>query len=188
MIRAPGRLTLTIGLAAAAVMLPTAAHAASPQPGKISESGGFTDTNFCGTGETVVIAFSVKGVEFGSPKQADFVGTFRGTETLTYRNPDTGEETTVIRRFANRFTDTVIAGVEGGAHTHAFSSIGLPELFMVKGGGVITRDAGRITFIVAFDERGNETLVDLISAGPHPQADSDFELFCQVIPEALGIE
>lgn len=59
---------------------------------------------------------------------------------------------------------------------------------MVKGGGVITRDAGRITFLVAFDENDVVVSEEFFSSGPHPQADSNFELFCQVIPEALGIE
>ena len=27
----------------------------------------------------------------------------------------------------------------------------------------------------------------VINNGPHPQADSDFELFCEFMPEALGL-
>lgn len=176
------RLTLSVGLAAVAVLVPTPAHAASPQPERVSFTEGFTDPNFCGTGEAVSVVLSVKGVEFASPNRADFAGTFRGTETFTYG------DTTVTRRFANRFTDTIVAGEEEGVHTHAFTSIGLPEKFSVKGGGVITRDAGRITFLVTYDENDEVVSEEVISSGPHPQADSDFELFCQVVPEALGIE
>jgi hypothetical protein len=28
----------------------------------------------------------------------------------------------------------------------------------------------------------------LVDKGSHPQAESDFELFCEIMPEALGIE
>lgn len=87
-----------------------------------------------------------------------------------------------------RFLDAVVAGEEEGTQTFVFTAIGLPEKFQIEGGGVITRDAGRISFLVTVDENGDVVSEEVISRGPHPQADSDFELFCQVVPEALGIE
>ena len=73
-------------------------------------------------------------------------------------------------------------------HTHAFTTVGLPESFRLPGGGKVTLDAGYIQFLDTFD--GDEFLFGEVSVqhGPHPAADSDFELFCEVIPPALGIE
>jgi len=47
---------------------------------------------------------------------------------------------------------------------------------------------GYIQFLDTFD--GDKFLSGEASVqhGPHPAADSDFELFCEVIPPALGIE
>jgi hypothetical protein len=68
-----------------------------------------------------------------------------------------------------------------------FTNKGLPELFKTPHGGVLTRDAGYIVFRDTFD--GDEFIAGeiVVNRGPHPQADSDFELFCQIIPEALGL-
>ena len=107
----------------------------------------------------------------------------RGFVTLT--SPDTGLSVTL--RWANRFTDVVISGDEEGIHTHRFTVMGLPEQYRLPNGGVITLDAGLIVFENVFE--GEEFVSGEITfvAGPHPNAESDFELFCQVIPEALGL-
>ena len=47
------------------------------------------------------------------------------------------------------------------------------------------RDAGYIVFRVTFD---GDTFVGseiVVNKGPHPQADSDFELFCQIMQWVL---
>jgi hypothetical protein len=142
-----------------------------------------TIENFCDLGVDVQHTVAVKGTDFLSPQNADFASVFRGRETFTY------EGTTVTLRFAGRFVDRIVEGVEEGPHVHEFTTVGLPELFKVQGGGVLTRDAGRITFRVAFDENDEVLSEEIVFiAGPHPNAESGFELFCEVIPEALGIE
>ena len=182
MINDPRRFAIPMGLAAMAVLFPATAHAASPEPTKFSPPPETViDDDFCGTGETVTITTTVKGVDFNDPHQGEFASVFQGKQTFTSVGG-----TTVVGHFAGRFTNTVVAGEEEGVHTHAFTNIGLPEQFRTKGGGLITLDAGSITFLVTFD--GDEELdVDVVQSGPHPQADSDFTLFCEVIPEALGI-
>ena len=49
------------------------------------------------------------------------------------------------------------------------------------------RDAGYIVFHVVFN--GDEPLSSEIAVdrGPHPDAESDFALFCEVVPSALGL-
>jgi hypothetical protein len=93
----------------------------------------------------------------------------------------------VINRFAGPFWEELVSGDPDGAHVTEFTNKGLPELFKTPHGGVLTRDAGYIVFRDSFD--GEEFLGGeiVINKGPHPQADSDFELFCQIIPEALGL-
>ena len=177
------RFAVPVGLAAAALLLPAPAHAASPQPEKFSFTDTFTDRNFCGTGATVKITSSVKGVMFLSPRNVDFAETYQAKQTFTFG------DTTVVGHAAGRFTSKLVSVGAKGEQTFAFTSKGLPESFRLKGGGgLITRDAGKITFLVTLDRNGGFLSEEIIQSGPHPQADSGFTLFCEVIPEALGIE
>ena len=183
MIRHLHRFAVPAGLAAAAVLLSAPAHAASPQPEKFSFADSYAEKDFCGTGATVRITFSVKGVMFLSPKNVDYAETYRVKQTFTYG------DTTVVGHAAGRFTSKLVSVDAKGEQTFAFTSKGLPESFRLKGGGgLITRDAGKITFLVTLNEDGEFVSEEIIQSGPHPQADSGFTLFCEVIPEALGID
>jgi hypothetical protein len=160
-----------------------AAHAADPQVNHFRDVGTDVDPDFCGTGQQIDIAFDVLITEWLAPNQADFRNTVSGKVTFT--NPLTGD--TVINHFAGQFLDETISGDPEGLHVHEFTNIGLPELFKTPHGGVLTRDAGYIVFQVTFD--GDEFISSeiVVNNGPHPQADSDFELFCEIMPEALGL-
>lgn len=179
------RRTLLAGIAISCLVLgaPTAAQAANPDVQRIDDSGTFTDNDFCGTGQTVEGTFTVKGVEFLSPNQeVDYANVTSGTVTLT--NPLTG--TTVINHFAGRFTVTSF-GDPDGIHIEELTNIGLPEQYRLENGRVITLDAGKIVFRDTFD--GDQLVSEeiLVNQGPHPQAESQFELFCDVIPGALDL-
>jgi hypothetical protein len=51
---------------------------------------------------------------------------------------------------------------------------------------VLLRDAGVITFVETFDlETGDLISTDVVIKGPHPEAESDFEAFCEVVTGAL---
>ena len=53
-------------------------------------------------------------------------------------------------------------------------------------GRVLLRDAGVITFRDTFDLETGEFLgTEVTVSGPHPEADSDFTLFCETIVAAL---
>ncbi len=63
---------------------------------------------------------------------------------------------------------------------------GLPEKVQTTHGPVLTRDAGLITFADTFDLGTGDFIGSEVTVnGPHPEADSDFLLLCEVITEAL---
>jgi hypothetical protein len=110
--------------------------------------------------------------------------TFVAHEVIT--NLETGDY--VLAHWAGHSTDAIVSGDEEGLNTHLVTTVGLPESFRLPGGGTITLDAGSITFLLTLE--GEEFVSQEVIAqhGPHPAADSGFELFCEVMPEALGIE
>jgi hypothetical protein len=64
---------------------------------------------------------------------------------------------------------------------------GLPEMIKLPNGSILSRDAGNVTFLDTEDADGNfisRTVVD--ENGPHPDLDSDFAIFCDVIVPALS--
>lgn len=77
---------------------------------------------------------------------------------------------------------------EAGTITFLTSPIGLPEKIQTANGPVLLRDAGVITFADTFDLETGEFLSSetIVNKGPHPEADSDFTLFCEVITGALA--
>jgi hypothetical protein len=160
-----------------------AAHAADPQVNHFRDVFSEVDPDFCGTGQEIDIAFDIRVTEWLAPHQADFKNTTTGKVTFT--NPVTGD--TVIQLFAGPFWAETISGDPDGLHIDEFTAKGLPELFKTPHGGVLTLDAGYIVFHVTFD--GDEFISSeiVVNNGPHPQADSDFELFCEIMPEALGL-
>jgi hypothetical protein len=94
----------------------------------------------------------------------------------------------VIIQNAGLFTDVEpLVDEEAGTITFTTTFIGLPEKIQTANGPVLLRDAGFATFVDTFDlETGDLISSDLIIKGPHPEADSDFTLFCEVITEALA--
>jgi hypothetical protein len=180
------RLTLSLGIVVAAlgmIILP-AAVAANPQVNHFEFSGVSTDTDFCGTGMTVNISFAGHGTEFFAPNQpVDYWQTIEGN--VIYTNPL--NEKTVINHFANTFSDLTISGDPEGLHVHEFTFKGLPEMLRTEHGGVLIRDAGYLIFHQTFN--GDEFISSeiFVDKGPHPDAESDFVLFCDVMTSALGL-
>jgi hypothetical protein len=180
---------LAVALAAVVALLAAVAApgalAANPQHDRFHDVDAFADDNFCDTGQTIEIAVDVWVNEWSAPNQSVFArNNARGT--LTFTNPLTGD--IVIEHFANTSSDVLVSGDPDGIHVVDTTVKGLPELFKPPHGGVLTRDAGYIVLRQTFD--GDEFISGeiLINKGPHPEAESDFELFCEIMPEALGIE
>jgi len=180
------RFTLLVGIAVAAFALGGVppAVAANPEVNHFTFSDSFTDDDFCGTGQTVDISVLVRGTEFFSPNQpVDYRNVTEGNAVFT--NPLNGA--TVINHFAGPFSDTIISGDPEGVHTHELTFKGLPEMLRTKHGGVLIRDAGYLIFHQTFD--GDEFVSSeiFVNKGPHPDAESDFALFCEVMTDALGL-
>ncbi len=75
-----------------------------------------------------------------------------------------------------------------GTLTFVTTFKGLPEQISSHGtGGVVVRDAGIISFITTIDPNtGNVVSEEVLIKGPHPEAESDFALFCDAFLAALG--
>jgi hypothetical protein len=179
------RLPLCLALFVALALMPTAALAAPPGHEHFRDVGTFVDEDFCGTGQEIDGSFDVRVNVWVSPEGAgDLVRTtFSGKQVLI--NPDTGDSVTVS--FAGQTTEVTISGDPAGLHTILVTTKGLPEKIQTTHGPVLLRDAGIIAFEDTFD--GDEFISEeiVLVKGPHPEADSDFELFCEVTTEALGI-
>lgn len=182
------RLTIVFALAAA-LASPVAATAGPGGKPTFHDHEVFenVDSDFCGTGETVLISDDVNAVGWigetgGDPEQVLMVA-FNVRTTLT--NPDNGA--TLIGHSAGRFTNQIIAGLESAAHTHEFVENGLRAQLKLPDGGVLTFDAGSLTYRISFDAADNVTNFEIVSVhGPHPAFDST--VFCDVAIEALGLD
>jgi hypothetical protein len=180
------RLLLLLPLTLALALIPTAASAAPPEIEHFRDVGTFTDTDFCGTGQTVEGTFDIRGTEWISPDGPEDLVRVTHSGTITLTNPDTG--LSVTSSFAGQVTETLISGDPEGVHTVLTTNKGLPEIIRAVNGPVLLREAGVITWIATFD--GDEFLgLEIVTVhGPHPEAESDFTLFCEVTTAALGIE
>jgi hypothetical protein len=75
---------------------------------------------------------------------------------------------------------------EAGTITFITTFKGLPEKIQTRNGSVLLRDAGIITFADTFDLETGEFLgTEVTIKGPHPEAESDFQAFCEVVIPAL---
>jgi len=115
-------------------------------------------------------------------------GTFKDTSSVkaTFTNPENGNSVVVSN--AGQVTGPPpVVDEEAGTITFLTSYKGLPEKIQTAHGAVLLRDAGIITFADTFDLETGEFISSetIVNKGPHPEADSDFTLFCEVISGAL---
>jgi len=119
-----------------------------------------------------------------------FMGTGRGK--ITWTNPVNDQ--TVTLTFAGASKDLTVTDNGDGTITLRTAVIGAPELIKSSNGAVASIDAGRVVFVSVLDFNGTPTNTDddvFISgyiesiSGPHPDLESDFELFCAVVVPLL---
>jgi hypothetical protein len=182
-----GRLRFPVYLAlfAALALMPAAALAAPPGHEHFRDRGTDVDPDFCGTGQEINGSFDVRiNVWIASDSPTGLVRTTFSGKTV-FTNPATGDSVTVSS--AGQSTDEEVLGDPAGLHTVLITTKGLPEKIQTTHGPVLTRDAGLIAILFTFD--GDELLEGetVVVKGPHPEAGADFELFCEVTTEALGI-
>jgi hypothetical protein len=178
-----GRFSLRHALAAAfavGVVLPAAAVAAQPVER-------FHD-NFRDTFSDEVCGIPVDGVAVGVDNFILYADdSFKDTSSvrITFTNPENGKSVTVSN--AGQVSGTAIIDEAAGTITFVTTFKGLPERIQTAQGPVLLRDAGIATFVDVFDlETGEFISSDVIFKGPHPDAESDFEAFCEVVTPALS--
>jgi hypothetical protein len=79
--------------------------------------------------------------------------------------------------------------IDNGDGTMTFVTFfkGLPEKLKLPNGGVLSRDAGFVTIYNTFDATTGDFISSTFSGekGPHPDLESGFTVFCDVIVPAL---
>ena len=114
---------------------------------------------------------------------------FKDTSSVmvTFTNP-VNEKAVVVSNAGQIVGPPPIIDEAAGTITFLTSFKGLPEKIQTSHGPVLLRDAGIATFADTFDLETGEFLSSdvVIVKGPHPELDSDFTLFCEVISGALG--
>jgi hypothetical protein len=110
-----------------------------------------------------------------------------GTFQATYTNPVNGSSV-LVSAAGQASGPPPIVDEDAGTITFLTSFKGLPEKIQTANGPILLRDAGIITFANTFDlETGDFISSEIVvNKGPHPEADSDFTLFCEVISGALA--
>jgi hypothetical protein len=173
------RVLLTV-LTTALVVLPAAALAARPVE-RFHDN--FTDTfsdNLCGIPVNAVAT----GVDnFFLYANDDFKD--NASVRLTFTNP-VNDKTVVISN-AGQVNGTSLVDEAAGTVTFVTTFKGLPEKVKTEHGSVLLRDAGIAVFTDVFDlDTGAPISSDVSIKGPHPDLESDFVLFCEVITPALS--
>ena len=176
---------LLLALLAVVAMLPSTASAAKPEREFEHFFNVDENVDICGINVDIVNEGVFTGRAFFDDQGnfVRFIGVASGTTTFT---ADNGKS--LIVKFTNQFVDTESVDQAAGTITFFSTIRGVPELIRTPGGGVITRDAGLITFAETHDlDTGDFISFEVISiSGPHPEAESDFELFCDVFTAALA--
>jgi hypothetical protein len=106
-----------------------------------------------------------------------------GQVTQVFTAPD-GRTAVLMNagQYTNTFTDN-----GDGTFTFVDTYKGTPEKISSGGnGGVVVRDAGIISFITTVNENTGDVTTEIVQHGPHPEADSDFTIFCDAFLAALG--
>jgi hypothetical protein len=144
----------------------------------------FSDTfadNFCGIPGTSV----AKGVD---NFQVFADNTVKDQFTLDNVFTATASGKSVRVHVADQFTSND-QPIDNGDGTVTFIQTfkGLPEQLKIDHGPLLSRDAGVVTFTRIFDATTGDFISQTVSGekGPHPDLDSDFAVFCDVIVPAL---
>jgi hypothetical protein len=116
-----------------------------------------------------------------------------GRGTFTFTNPATGKSVSQFRAGVTNKDLTVVDNGDGTL-TYRTAVTGVPERIRLSDGTIVTMDVGRVVFVSVIDYNGTPTdLSDDVQisasvesvSGPHPELESDFSLFCEVVVPAL---
>jgi hypothetical protein len=109
-----------------------------------------------------------------------------GSFSQSFTNPVNGKSV-IVSAAGQTSGPPPIIDEEAGTITFLTNFKGLPEKIKTPRGPVLLRDAGFVQFADTFDlATGDFISSDVVFVkGPHPELDSDFTLFCEVITDAL---
>jgi hypothetical protein len=177
---------LLVAVVIALAVLPAGALGAKPERFHEVVVESFEDEELCG----ITVDVDVMGV-FTDQLFFDQEGNIlRFMSTSSFRATFTDAEgDSVTIQNAGQFQEVEpIIDEEAGTITFVITFKGLAEKIRTAQGPVLLRDAGVITFADTFDLETGDFISSevLVNKGPHPEADSDFTLFCEVITEALA--
>jgi hypothetical protein len=180
--RKPGLAGLAVALVLA--LAPAGAGAAAPTHERGTD-GPFPD-EVCGVPGTATVTFNNVLTDLGNDTVVS-----RGTFKYVFTADGTGKSITVSG--SGRTTSQEVVDEAAGTFTLIETIAGAPELVRITNGPLLTRDAGLVvgrTRVFAIDpETGEpgELLSDTWTflAGPHPDLESGFEVFCQVVEPYL---
>jgi hypothetical protein len=171
---------LLVAVVTALVMLPGSALAAQPVER--------FHANFTDTFSDVLCDIPVDVVAVGVDNFFLYADdSFKDTASVraTVTNPANGKS--VIISNAGQVTGTAVVDEAAGTVTFVTTFTGLPEKIQTAHGPVLLRDAGVAVFTEVFDlATGDLISTDISFKGPHPDLESDFVLFCEVITGALS--
>ncbi len=149
-----------------------------------------TDDDLCG----IPVTTHVEGVQNGIvrlDKAGNTLFKVSGFVNVTWTN--TATNLSVSNLTSGMFRDIEVVENPDGTTTIFYENVGIPERLQTPDGTVLVKDVGRIVFADTFDFGDPDNPDDdvfisseIVSiAGPHPEADADFELFCEVVVDAL---
>jgi hypothetical protein len=176
-----GRLFVVVALFALALMASSAASARLTDHFHDTFTDTFPDTQ-CGIDGTSVVNGHDNIQIFADD-------TFKSELQLNQVFTSAATGKSVLLFVANQFVATG-PPIDNGDGTITFTDTfkGLPEKIKLPNGSVLSRDAGFVAFNDTFDAATGDFLGETISPenGPHPDLDSGFTLFCDVIVPALS--
>ena len=170
------RRTLPVAIAAICSVVAVAGHASAARPtfhDKIKLT--IPDVDICG----FVGTLEVNGSQVITLSDTVVTTTGQITQVLT-----TAAGKSVVIQATGQIVSTFTQNGDTITFTDTFK--GLPERISARGkGGTVLRDAGAITFITTIDLVTGDITNDVIVKGPHPEAESDFTLFCAAVAAVL---
>jgi hypothetical protein len=141
---------------------------------KIDET--LQDVDACG----VIGSLHVTGTQVVTLGDTSVKVTGQVTQVFT-----TADGRTATLKSAGQYTRTYTDNGDGRI-TFVDTYKGLPEKISGANGKPVTRDAGLVSFITTIDLITGDVTTDVVQHGPHPEADSDFTVFCDAFLDALG--
>jgi hypothetical protein len=184
-------------LAVLGLIVAMANPAAAARPEKIDQTAGPFPDQVCGIPVmTTVSGFTILHIQdvvipsTGEGSDDFWIGVIQDHLIVTWTNADGDSLTNFIQQ--TRQEDAVVNNGDG-TWTYTYTIIGRPEVLKLGKKSVVV-DVGTISFSDTLYLGDLSTTADnsFISSeitgitGPHPEAESDFVLFCQIATAVLG--